>query len=68
MMFERLIPHCPVLAVMTLFLGAFLTAIFGRSKAARRILLMLASLLSSFFMALLVKPVFFDGQIISPML
>ena len=65
MMFERLIPHCPVLAVMTLFLGAFLTAIFGRSKAARRILLMLASLLSSFFMALLVKPVFFDGQIIS---
>lgn len=56
--------HFPVLAIMTLFLGAFLVAIFGRWKTARTVIVSAALLASFTLVALLVKPVMVDGEII----
>jgi len=58
--------HFPVLAVMVLFLGAFLVEIFGsKSRLTRNIIALAAASLSFVFIAALVKPVMIDGQIIS---
>ncbi|MEG1632601.1 MAG: proton-conducting transporter membrane subunit [Oscillospiraceae bacterium] len=57
--------HFPVISIMILFLGAFLVAVFGRSKAMR-VIIVSASVLTSFvLMALLIKPIMIDGQIIT---
>lgn len=57
--------HFPVLAIMVLFLGAFLVALFGRFKVLRTLIVALSVLTSFGLMAALIKPVMIDGQIIS---
>ena len=58
--------HFPVLAVMTLFLGAFLVVVFGTHRKTLRIVLStLASLISTGLICALIKPVLINGEIIS---
>ena len=58
--------HFPVIAVMGLFLGAFLIEIFGNKwKLARNILSIVFTGGALVLIACLVKPVFFDGAVIS---
>ncbi|MBQ2058936.1 MAG: hypothetical protein II488_04105 [Firmicutes bacterium] len=58
--------HFPVIAVMTLFMGAFLTVVLGRhSKGVRSFIALAASCVSFALIATLVKPVMIDGEIIS---
>ena len=58
--------HFPVLAVMVLFLGAFLVEIFGsRNKYVRNTIAIVAASVSFCLIAYLVKPVLLDGEIIS---
>jgi multicomponent Na+:H+ antiporter subunit D len=57
--------HFPVLAIMILFLGSFLVALAGRSKVLRGIIVSVVILANFLFMALLIKPIMVDGQIIS---
>jgi multicomponent Na+:H+ antiporter subunit D len=57
--------HFPVLAIMTLFLGAFLVAIFGRNKFLRTAIAAIAVTASFVLMALLVKPIMIDGNTIA---
>lgn len=57
--------HLPVLSVIVLFLGAFLTAILGNRSKTIRILIVTASILASFFLIIpLIKPVLIDGNLI----
>ena len=61
-----MIQHLPVISIMVLFLGAFLTIIFGsKNKKIRAVIVMSAVLISNVCIALLIKPVMIDGQIIS---
>ena len=58
--------HFPVIAVMTLFMGAFLTVVLGKhSRAVRSFLAIAASGIAFVLIAMLVKPVLIDGEIIS---
>ena len=57
--------HFPVIAIMTLFVGAFLVTLAGKKETARNIIAGAAVLISLTLLALLVKPVFVDGQIIA---
>ena len=58
--------HFPIIAVMLLFLAAFLVVIFGtRRKNLRRIIAMTAAVISFGLIFYLIKPVMFDGEIIS---
>ena len=57
--------HFPVIAIMTLFVGAFLVTLVGKKETARNIIAGAAVLISLTLLALLVKPVFVDGQIIT---
>ena len=58
--------HFPVLAVMVLFLGAFLVEIFGsRIKAVRNTLALLSAAVSFALIVALVKPVMLQGEIIT---
>ncbi len=58
--------HFPVIAVMTLFLGAFLTVVFGRkSQAVRVFLALLSSGIAFCLICALIKPVLIDGEVIS---
>ena len=58
--------HFPVIAVMTLFMGAFLTVVLGRhSKGVRSFIALAASCVSFALIAMLVKPVMIDGEIIA---
>ncbi len=58
--------HFPVLAVMVLFFGAFLVEIFGsRNKYVRNTIALLSAAVSFALIVSLIKPVFFDGEIIS---
>ena len=58
--------HFPVLAVMTLFLGAFLVVVFGTHRKTLRIVIsMIASLISTGLICALIKPVMLRGEIIS---
>ena len=60
-----MIQHLPILAIMTYFLGAFLTTLLGHnSKAVRHFLVLLASVVSFVMMCVLIKPVMIDGGII----
>ena len=58
--------HLPILSIMVLFLGAFLTVLFGsKNKVLRGIIVTVSIVASSLFIALLIKPVMIDGQVIS---
>ena len=57
--------HFPIYSIMILFLGAFLTVVFGHKKALRNIFALLAVSVSLACMIALVKPVMLDGEIIS---
>ncbi|MGE4484696.1 MAG: proton-conducting transporter membrane subunit [Oscillospiraceae bacterium] len=58
--------HLPILSIMVLFLGAFLTVLFGsKNKVLRGIIVTASIVASSLFIALLIKPVMIDGQVIS---
>ena len=61
-----MIQHFPVMAVMLLFLGAFLVAIFGRiSPVIRDGIAILIATIALVLIYALIKPVMIDGQIIS---
>ena len=56
----------PILAIMTLFMGAFINSLVGRRNAkVRNAVVFIAMAISLLLMALLIKPVFFDGQIVT---
>ena len=58
--------HFPVIAVMILFLAAFLVVIFGtHRKNLRRIIAMTAAVISFGLIFYLIKPVMLDGEVIS---
>lgn len=60
------IQHFPVIAVMGLFLCAFLVEIFGaKSKYVRNTIVLLAAAGAFALIATLIKPVLIDGEIIS---
>ena len=56
----------PILAIMTLFVGAFVTSLVGRRNAVARNIVVAVSVTAALGMILaLVKPVMLDGQIIA---
>ena len=57
--------HFPVLAIMTLFVGAFLVTLAGKRETLRNIIAGAAVLISLTLMALLIKPVMIDGEIVT---
>lgn len=58
--------HFPAMAVMGLFLGAFLVEIFGsKNKAVRNILAVGTAAIAFAEIVALIKPVMLDGQVIS---
>ncbi len=57
--------HFPVLAIMVLFLGAFLVALSGKIRPLRNFFAGAALLASFCMLAYLVKPVMIGGEIIS---
>ena len=58
--------HFPVIAIMTLFLAAFLIVIFGtHAKNFRRIVAVIGSLIPLVLILMLIKPVMLDGEVIS---
>ena len=57
--------HFPIYAIMVLFLGAFLIAVFGENRTARNILALLSVTAALGFVTALIKPVLMDGEIIS---
>jgi len=60
-----MIQHFPILAIMVLFLGAFLTVLCGKNKVLRNIVVFAAMLASSVFIAFLIKPIMIDGEVIT---
>ncbi len=57
--------HFPVYSIMVLFLGAFLIVMLGHKKALRNIVAVLSVSVSLACMLALIKPVFFNGEIIA---
>ncbi len=57
--------HFPVFSVMVLFLGAFLIVVLGRNKYVRGVIAMLSVGTALACMLALIKPVMFNGEIIS---
>lgn len=58
--------HYPVIAVMLLFLGAFLIEVFGaKNKAIRNTLALASTTVALVLIGLLIKPVMLGGEIIS---
>ncbi|MBR0130601.1 MAG: hypothetical protein IJM08_04815 [Firmicutes bacterium] len=58
--------HFPVLAVMLLFLSAFIVEIFGsKSKAVAQGIAMIAATVSAGLIYALIKPVMIDGEVIA---
>ena len=61
-----MINHFPVIAVVSLFLGAFLVVIFGtHNKIIRQIIVTLSTGTSFVLMLLLIKPIMIDGKVIT---
>jgi multicomponent Na+:H+ antiporter subunit D len=61
-----MIQHYPILAIIVLFLGAFLTVIFGSRNKIVRTTIVLAATVSSFvFVVSLIKPIMIDGKVIT---
>lgn len=57
--------HFPIYAIMVLFLGAFLIAVFGRNRTARNVLALLSITASLAFILALIRPVMLGGKIIA---
>ena len=57
--------HFPVIAIMGLFVGAFLVTLAGRRETLRNIIAGVVVLLALVLMCLLIKPVMVDGQVIT---
>lgn len=57
--------HFPILAIMTLFLCAFLIAIFGKVKSLRNILAFIGVTAPFVLMVMLIKPIMIDGEIVT---
>ena len=56
----------PILAIMILFMGAFVNSLLGRRSAkVRNVIVFFSMAVALSLMALLVKPVFFEGQIVT---
>lgn len=56
----------PIIAIITLFIGAFLISLLGRlGKAVRDIICFVTLTVPMVLMVLLVKPVLIDGQVVS---
>lgn len=63
---KEFIVHFPVLAVMVLFLGAFLAEIFGfRSRIARRVILVSCVSVSAAMIFALIPAVFLRGEVLT---
>lgn len=60
-----MIQHFPVLAIFSLFLGAFLVTLFHKNLTIARIIAGIASIGSFVLLCCLFKPVMLEGQIIS---
>ena len=56
--------HFPVLAIMTLFVSAFLVTLAGKREKLRNVIAGAAVLIALALLALLIKPVMVDGEII----
>ena len=64
--FSNLTPHMPVLAIMTMFTGAFFIALIGERLAIlRRIIVCVSVFVPLFFMLYLIRPVMLEGEILS---
>lgn len=62
----NIMQHFPIIAVMSLFLGAFLVEIFGRkNKIARNTITLVFAGISFLCIVSLIKPVLMDGEILS---
>lgn len=60
------IANFPILAIMSLFLGAFITSLVGRRSAVVRHVVVFLSMTAALVLTLwLIKPVFIDGEIIT---
>ncbi len=57
--------HFPIYAIMVLFMGSFLIAVFGENRTVRNILALLSITAALGFIIALVKPVFINGEIIA---
>lgn len=57
--------HFPIYAIMVLFLGAFLIAVFGRNRTARNVLALLSITAALAFILALIRPVMLGGEIIA---
>ena len=56
--------HFPVIAIMTLFVGAFLVTLVGKHETARNVISGAAVIISLALLCLLIKPVMIDNEII----
>ena len=56
--------HFPVIAIMTFFVGAFIVTLCGSKEKIRNVVAGLAVLIPLTLLALLIKPVMVDGEII----
>ena len=56
--------HFPVLAIMTLFVGAFCVTLAGKHEKVRNVIAGVAVLVPLTLLCLLIKPVMIDGEII----
>ena len=60
--------HFPILAVIALFMGAFVTALIGRrSETVRRVVVTLSIAIALVLTLCLIKPVLLDGTFLSAM-
>lgn len=57
--------HFPILSIVTLFLGAFLTVIFGsKNETVRKFIALVASSISLILVLMLIKPVMIENNVI----
>lgn len=64
--FSNFINNFPILAIMSLFLGAFISSLVGRHNAkVRNTVVFLAMLVSLVLILALIKPVLLEGQVIN---
>jgi len=64
--FSNFINNFPILAIMSLFLGAFISSLVGRRNAkVRNTVVFLSMLVSLVLILALIKPVLLEGQVIN---
>ena len=62
---SEFISNFPILAIMSLFLGAFITSLLGRKNAVvRNVIVFISMALALIMMLALIKPVFIEGKVI----